>query len=74
MIFIIMTPGRNERGHPQNTLDRQPPSSRNSNSSYRDERPHSAYFGQQSDRQDPRIERPHSMEINANKVHEWQQK
>lgn len=67
-------PTRNERGYPQNTIDRQPTSSRNSNASYRDERPHSAYFGQQPDRQDPRIERPHSMEINANKVHEWQQK
>lgn len=70
-----MQKGPNDRGYPQNTLDRQPPSSRNSNSSFRDERPHSAYFGQPpSERPDQRFERPQSMEINANKVQEWQQK
>lgn len=67
-------PTRNERNYPQNTLERQPPSSRNSNSSFRDERPHSAYFGQPPERPDQRFERPQSMEINANKVQEWQQK
>ncbi|VDI80939.1 afadin, partial [Mytilus galloprovincialis] len=67
-------PTRNERNFPQNTIERQPPSSRTSNSSYRDERPQSAYFGQQPERHDSRTDRPHSMEINANKVHEWQQK
>ncbi|XP_071137644.1 afadin-like isoform X5 [Mytilus edulis] len=67
-------PTRNERNFPQNTIERQPPSSRTSNSSYRDERPQSAYFGQQPEHHDSRTDRPHSMEINANKVHEWQQK
>ncbi|XP_052088290.1 afadin-like isoform X5 [Mytilus californianus] len=67
-------PTRNERNFPQNTIERQPPSSRTSNSSYREERPQSAYFGQQPERHDSRTDRPHSMEMNANKVHEWQQK
>lgn len=77
-------PGRMDRGYPEAAQSlppniglaggRGPPSSRNSQSSFRDERPRSEYFGHPAERPDLREERPRSMEINANKIHEWQQK
>ena len=61
-------------GYGRPPMDRnQPPSSRNSQSSYRDDRPQSAYYGPPQDRPG-REERPRSMEMTANKIHEWQQK
>lgn len=73
---------RLDRGYPEAAQSlpmgvggsRGPPSSRNSQSSFRDERPRSEYFGNPLDRPDLRDERPRSMEINTNKIHEWQQK
>lgn len=77
---------RNDRGYPegqhmppggqfgksQHPMERGPPSSRTSSASVRDDRPHSAYYPQTQDRPVVRNERPVSMEVNPNRVEDWQ--
>ncbi|KAJ8314800.1 hypothetical protein KUTeg_006950 [Tegillarca granosa] len=77
---------RNDRGYPegqhmppggllgksQHLMERGPPSSRTSSASVRDDRPHSAYYPQTQDRPVVRNDRPVSMEVNPNRVEDWQ--
>ncbi|KAK3098166.1 hypothetical protein FSP39_016827 [Pinctada imbricata] len=69
-----LPPGLMGRGQVRHGSD-GPPSSRNSGSSFRDDRPQSAYFGQgQMEKPDYRDDRPKSMEVTLDRVQDLHQR